>query len=108
MERMKQTVITVNTIRPIQIGEPAGDRRSLSEHTKQRESHRQNTMTNVMNVSVVGDSMFQKGQCVNTRDLCGQNMAKPCCGGVTAAIRAMKWGNAHGAKGGRKTNGIAP
>lgn len=105
---MKQTVITMNTIRPIHIGEPAGDRRSLPVSSLLRGGEQPHPLTMIKDeeiVSVVGDSMFQKGRCVNTRDLCGQNVAKPRHTGVRAAIVVKKRGNACGAKGGRETNG---
>jgi hypothetical protein len=89
MERMKQTVIQMNTIRLIHFGEPTEDRRSLIAPSKRDEPHRQNTIIDEENVWVIGDSMFHKGRYVNTRDLCGQNVAKPRHTGVSTPAVAL-------------------
>jgi hypothetical protein len=103
IERMKQTVIQVNTIRLIQIGEPASYWRSLTVPARHSETHPQNTIIDEGNVWVVGDSMFQKGRYVNTRDLLEKAFVeKQTLAEVRAAIVVRKRSNVRGVKGGRK------
>ena len=90
----------MNTIRRIQTGEPASQRRSLGGEALQPERVI-DTEARAGDVSVVGGSGTGKDDVVNAGELPGEDAAR-CPAEVRAAIVARKSGNADGAKGGRK------
>jgi hypothetical protein len=55
---MKQTVITVKTIRLTHFGEPAEDQRILTAPIMHDEPHQQNPIIDEENVWVIDESMF--------------------------------------------------
>ncbi len=71
---------------------------------KVSQSLRVNTDAHGMPVGVVGDSRSGKEGVCECRRAAGTNHSSGCPAEVRAAVRAEKWGNAHGAKGGRKAN----
>lgn len=94
----------MNTIRQLQIGEPASEGRSLGAETRQS-SGAQVTEASGEDAVVVGGNGSGKDDVVNAGDLPGKDAretAHPA--GVRGAIVAKKSGNADGAKGDRKAN----
>jgi hypothetical protein len=94
----------MNTIRQLQIGEPAGEGRSLDAHARQS-TEAKVTEAFVEDAVVVGGSGSGKDDVVNAGDLLAEDVcASGRPAGVRVAIVAQKSGNADGAKGDRETN----
>lgn len=94
----------MNTIRQLQIGEPARERRSLDASPRQSTDAKV-TEASGENAVVVGGSGSGKDDVVNAGDLLGEDVrANERPAGVRVAIVASKSGNADGAKGDRKAN----
>ena len=94
----------MNTIRQLQNGEPALERRSLDASLRQT-AEAKVTEASVENAIVVGGGGSGKDDAVNAGDLLGEDVRvseRPA--EVRVAIVALKSGNADGAKGDRKAN----
>jgi RNA-directed DNA polymerase len=94
----------MNTIRRLQIDEPASQGRSPDVETRQCEDA-QVTEASAQSATVIGGSGSGKDGVVNAGDLLGEDVRETArLAGVRVAIVASKSGNADGAKGDRKAN----